>query len=118
MHGEDPRNPDTTLNATVADNNVLVTRSNIIIVTDQDKRGVVDFIKNLVQKDASPQDDDALATQIITVFSPRNASADLPAKMMSNIKSALRSRNKPTQLRQIIAKSTEFASNLDNHGEH
>ncbi|KAE9017955.1 hypothetical protein PR001_g13423 [Phytophthora rubi] len=90
-------------------NNVLVTRSNIIIVTDQDKRGVVDFIKDLVLKGSSPQDDDTLTTQIITLLSPRNATTDLAAKMMPNIKSALHSRGKPAQLRQIIVKLTEMS---------
>ncbi|KAE9217797.1 hypothetical protein PF002_g16698 [Phytophthora fragariae] len=94
---------------TVAGNNVLVTRSNIIIVTDQDKRGVVDFIKDLVLKGSSPQDDDTLTTQIITLLSPRNATTDLAAKMMPNIKSALHSRGKPAQLRQIIVKLTEMS---------
>ncbi|KAE8881276.1 hypothetical protein PF001_g14647 [Phytophthora fragariae] len=82
---------------------------NIIIVTDQDKRGVVDFIKDLVLKGSSPQDDDTLTTQIITLLSPRNATTDLAAKMMPNIKSALHSRGKPAQLRQIIVKLTEMS---------
>ncbi|GMF51786.1 unnamed protein product [Phytophthora fragariaefolia] len=94
--------PSSTMNGTVAGNNVLVTHSNIIITSDQDKRGVVDFIKSLVMKGGSPQDDDTLTTQIITLLSPHNITTDLAAKMTQTVKRALHSRAKPAQLRQII----------------
>ncbi|KAG2779565.1 hypothetical protein JG687_00018227 [Phytophthora cactorum] len=112
-------NPDTNLtklNATVAGNNVLVTRSNIIVIGDQAKKGVVDFIKNLVMKGSSPQDDDALSTQIITVLGGNNSTAtnsDLATKMVPKIKSAFLSREKPAQLRQIIVKLTEMSPKFD-----
>ncbi|EGZ24800.1 hypothetical protein PHYSODRAFT_257036 [Phytophthora sojae] len=124
--GEGPtgdfQNAGGNVNATVAGNNVLVTRSNIIIVTDQDKRGVVDFIKKLVLRSNASEDEDPVATQIIALLNPRNTTTDLAAKMMPNIKSAIRSRNKPAQLHQIIVKLTEMspkfkASDPDNRGE-
>ncbi|KAF4036087.1 hypothetical protein GN244_ATG11904 [Phytophthora infestans] len=108
-------NPDaslTKMNATVSGNNLLVTRSNIIVVGDQAKKGMVDFIKNLVMKGSSPQDDDALSTQIITVLGGGNSTAtnsDLATKIAPTIKSAFQSREKPAQLRQIIVKLTEMS---------
>ncbi|KAF1790719.1 hypothetical protein GQ600_5513 [Phytophthora cactorum] len=99
-------NPDTNLtklNATVAGNN------QIIVIGDQAKKGVVDFIKNLVMKGSSPQDDDALSTQIITVLGGDNSTAtnsDLATKMVPKIK-------KPAQLRQIIVKLTEMSPKFD-----
>ncbi|ETN14292.1 hypothetical protein F442_03332 [Phytophthora nicotianae P10297] len=109
---ENPDTSTTKLNATVAGNNVLVTRSNIIVIGDQAKKGVVDFLKNLVMKGSSPQDDDALTTQIITVLGGGNSTVTksvLATKMMPKIKSAFRSRGKPAQLRQIIVKLTEMS---------
>ncbi|KAG7376093.1 hypothetical protein PHYPSEUDO_014452 [Phytophthora pseudosyringae] len=120
---QSPSTSLTKLNATVAGNNVLVTRSNIIVISDQAKRGVVDFIKSMVMKGSSPQDDDALSTQIIAVLGAGNrtaTSSDLATKMMPKIKSAFQSRGKPVQLRQIIVKLTEMspqfgAAEADDH---
>jgi hypothetical protein len=103
----------TTQNATVAGNNVLVTRNNIIVMSDQNQRGLVNLVKNLVLKGSSPQDDDTLATQIVAVLGAGNStSSQLAGKMMPKIKAAFQSRDKPAQLRQIIVKLTEMSPKL------
>ncbi|KAH7470595.1 hypothetical protein PRIC1_001507 [Phytophthora ramorum] len=106
------QSPSTALNATISGNNVLITRSNIIVYGDQDKRGLVNLIKNMVMKGSSPQDDDALTTQIIAVLGAGNSTksgSDVATKMVPKIKTALQSREKPVQLRQIIVKLTEMS---------
>ncbi|OWZ09317.1 Alanine-tRNA ligase [Phytophthora megakarya] len=102
---------DTQLNATVAGNNLLVTRSNIFLVGDLDKKGVMKFIKNLVTK-GSARSDDLLTTQIIAALGADNSTSlvsGIGAKMMSKIKTALQNRDRPAQLRQIIVKLTEMS---------
>jgi hypothetical protein len=92
---------------------VLVTRNNIIVMSDQNQRGLVNLVKNLVLKGSSPQDDDTLATQIVAVLGAGNStSSQLAGKMMPKIKAAFQSRDKPAQLRQIIVKLTEMSPKL------
>ncbi|KAG7384094.1 hypothetical protein PHYBOEH_009651 [Phytophthora boehmeriae] len=96
-----------------AGNNVAISRSNIFVISDQDKKMLMDTIKNLVMRyDRTSQDDRALTTQIVALLGADN-DATAANKMLPQIKTALQNRDKPAELRQTVEKLVEMSPRLE-----
>ncbi|RLN06091.1 hypothetical protein BBJ28_00004677 [Nothophytophthora sp. Chile5] len=107
---QDPlRQPDTALakNTRVTGNNLVITRSNIIIATDKDKQALADMIQGLMTKKSEAQDDDTLIATILKALGVTDATTT--DQMMPQVKAAMQSRDNPMQLRQTIVKLVNLA---------
>ncbi|KAG7390217.1 hypothetical protein PHYBOEH_007068 [Phytophthora boehmeriae] len=87
---------------TDAGNNVAISRSNIFVVSGQDKEMLMDTIEDMVVRyDSTSRDDAALTTQIITLLGADD-DATMANKMLPLIKAALQNRANPAQVHQIV----------------